>query len=364
MNVLILSDINSAHTQKWVTALTEKGIVVGLFSLSTPRSGWFEQVKGLQLLFAPEKDSSGSIASIKKLIPVLKSCIIEFKPDILHAHYASSYGLLGAKSAFHPYVISAWGSDVMEFPLRSFIHKWILKGNLKAADLLLSTSSTVTKAIHKIVSADVKEIPFGINTSMFSPRKVEGTFPDESIVIGTVKSMEHIYGIDLLIKAFEIVSKRNPEAPLNLFIVGGGSKEEEYRNLAEQLGISDKTVFTGRVDYAKTPIFQNRIDIFVNPSRNESFGVSVLEASSCARPVVATAAGGLKDVVLNGETGMLVPAEDVEALAAAIERLALDEELRDRMGKKGREFVIKNFDLSANVETTIKYYEQLKASKH
>lgn len=359
MKLLILADVNSAHTQKWVTALSAKGIEVGLFSLSTPRSGWFENVKGLELLFAPEKDSSGSYFGIRKLAGLLKEVISEFKPDLMHAHYASSYGLLGARTKFHPFVISAWGSDVMDFPNRSFVHKRILKGNLKAADLILSTSKALTLAIKNIVNVDVKEIPFGIDTAMFSPRKVEGTFPDDTIVFGTVKSLEPIYGIDLLIKAFAALQKKHPELPINLFIVGGGSKEEEYKKLAEEMGVADRTVFTGRVDFAKTPICQNRIDIFVNPSRNESFGVSVLEASSCARPVVATAVGGLKEVVLNGETGMLVPVEDVEALEAAMEQLALNEELRMKMGKKGREFVMKNFDLAGNVETTISYYQKL-----
>jgi len=101
------------------------------------------------------------------------------------------------------------------------------------------------------------------------------------------------------------------------------------------------------------------MDIFVNVSRNESFGVSILESSACEKPIVASNIGGLKEVVVNNVTGFLVESENVDAIADAIEKLVIDKNLRKEMGMKGRKFVKENYEFSTNVEDTISLYKKL-----
>jgi glycosyltransferase involved in cell wall biosynthesis len=296
--------------------------------------------------------------SYLKRVPELKLVINRFKPDVLHAHYASSYGLLGSLCKFSPFVISAWGSDVMDFPNKSFLHKAILKFNLRKADAVLATSNAIVNSIRGICDKPVQIIPFGIDTSIFKPQFVERMFDDKHIVIGTIKSLEEIYGIDILIKAFKKVLDNNPVKKIKLLIVGGGSREAEYKDLVNKLGISRSVVFTGKVEYAAAVNYHNMIDIFVNVSRNESFGVSVLEASACEKPVIVADVGGLGEVVLNNKTGFIIQKENVDETAAAIEKL-MDDNLRSDFGKRGREFVMGKYEFQDNLQQTIDVYKSL-----
>jgi glycosyltransferase involved in cell wall biosynthesis len=364
LKILILSDINSAHTQKWALALAHKGLDVAVFSLSYPVQDWYSQSSIVLLnesTINKNKFSGNLVSKLSylKLVPQLKKAITEFKPNVVHAHYASSYGLLGALSGFHPYVISAWGSDVMDFPNRNFINKNILKYNFRKADQLLATSEILVKTILKYTRKNIFKIPFGIDTNYFEPTEVERNFVAGTIVIGSIKSLEQIYGTDILIKAFKKVCDSDVNNMARLLIVGGGSKEKEYKNLVSDLNIIDKVIFTGKVEYAQVVKYHNMIDIFVNVSRNESFGVSVLEASACEKPVIVSNVGGLAEVVENNNTGLLVQSENIEAIANAIKKLFTNKDLCLQMGLKGRMFVQAHYQFSNNVESTIEIYKQL-----
>ena len=364
MKILILSDINSSHTKKWAIALAQKGLQVAVFSMSQPTDDWYSR-HHVQLLNSSEinknkfQSSSFSKASYLKLMPQLKAAIAEFKPQLIHAHYASSYGFLGALSGFHPFIISAWGSDVMDFPNKNILNKKILKYNFKKADQLLATSEILIKTISKFSKKTVSKIAFGIDSDYFKPQEVQSIFPTNAIVIGTVKSLEEIYGIDILIKSFKKVLEKTSGKLIKLLIVGGGSKENEYKALTDKLNITDHVVFTGKVEYDQVLKYHNMIGIFVNVSRNESFGVSVLEASACEKPVIASNIGGLIEVVLNNETGLLVESENIDATASAIGHLVENEILRKQMGKNGRKFVQKEFEFEKNVNDTIAIYQEL-----
>lgn len=361
--ILILADINSAHTQKWAIALANRQLQVAVFSISEPLVDWFTEhnVTLFQSIpIAKNKIQPNSFSKIRyvKLLPTLKIAIKKFNPQIIHAYYATSYGLLAALSGFHPFIISAWGSDVMDFPNKSFLHKTLLKYNFKKTDLVLATSNAIIDAIKKVSNVKTKKIAFGINLDVFKELKVDSIFNPDTIVIGTIKSLEKIYGIDILIKSFKQIVDKHGDKGLKLLIVGAGSKESEYKNLVKELALQDKVVFTGKVDFIKVPEYHNMIDIFVNVSRNESFGVAVLEASACEKPVIATDIGGLKEVVVNNETGFLIEPENINKVAEAMEKLLLNKNLRDEMGKKGRKFVKEKFEFSSNVDDTISVYEQ------
>jgi len=367
--ILILSDINSAHTQRWVKAIAASGFEIGIFTLSKPASDWYKTLPNVTVLFSNDTKENtfakGSFSKLKfiRVVPELNAAIKRFQPDLMHAHYATSYGLIGVLSKFHPFIISAWGSDVMEFPFKSFLHKWLVRFNLKKADLLFATSNAIQSAIvdvkNDIAVNKIKIIPFGIDTDVFKPMQVDPLFQKDAIVIGTIKSLEHIYGIDILIKAFKIISDKHPDLNVKLLLVGGGSREAELKSLVNELNLDDKTVFAGKVPYDKVPSFHNRIDVFVNVSRNESFGVAILEASASEKPVVATDIGGLKEVVVNGKTGFLVEPENVNKVAEAIEMLILNKTLCKEMGEQGRVFVKEKYEFSFNVKETIRVYEQL-----
>ncbi|MCD7873784.1 MAG: glycosyltransferase, partial [Acidaminococcaceae bacterium] len=138
---------------------------------------------------------------------LLKKVIKIFQPDIIHAHYATSYGLLGALVGFHSYIISVWGSDIFDFPNISLFHKNIIKYNFFKADIILSTSNVMAEEIQKYTSKGIKVTPFGVDINEFKPLNVDSIFKPNKIVIGTIKTLEEKYGIEYLIRAFSIVKK-------------------------------------------------------------------------------------------------------------------------------------------------------------
>ena len=296
-----------------------------------------------------------------KTLKKLKKTINEFKPDIVHAHYASSYGLLGALTKFHPYVLSVWGSDVFDFPKKSFVHKTIFKFNLKAADKILSTSHIMAVETKKYTSKEIEITPFGINTEVFKPIPVKSLFNQNDIVIGTIKTLEAKYGIAYLIKAFSIIKKKLPSLPLRLLIAGGGSLEQELKKLCKELNIINDTIFAGLISYNKIMDYYNMLDIYVALSINdsESFGVAILEASACEKPVVVSNIGGLPEVVENNITGFIVQPENENEAADAIIKLIQDETLRNFFGKQGREKVKKHFEWNENENQMINIYKEL-----
>jgi glycosyltransferase involved in cell wall biosynthesis len=293
-----------------------------------------------------------------KALPKIKSIINDFKPDILHAHYASSYGLIGALSGFHPFILSIWGSDVFEFPKKSFINKYIFKAILNKANTILSTSNIMAKEVNLYTKKKVLITPFGIDLDKFKPFKVDSLFSKNDIVIGTIKSLEDIYGIEYLLNAFKLLNDNLKALSLKLLIVGNGSLQYNLKKLAQELDIESQTIFLGAVSNQEVPKYLNMLDVYVALSKQESFGVAIIEASACNIPVVVSDVGGLPEVVENNHTGFIVPKENSVLAAEAIEKLVLDINLRDEIGFNGRERVSKQYDWNICVDTMINIYKK------
>ena len=289
-------------------------------------------------------------------IAELKRVIRDFRPNIIHAHYASSYGTLGALSGFLPLFISLWGSDIYDFPRRNFIARAIVKYNLSAATLILSTSNTMAKEAGRYTGKEIRTLPFGIDLEKFRALPQSDQKQPGEIVTGTVKALEREYGIDILIRSFAKVCERNPDQKIRLKIAGGGSLEKQLKDLATATGFGNRIEFAGRLNHHEIPSFLRQLDIFVALSVSESFGVSVIEASACELPVVVSDAGGLPEVVDNGITGIIVPVGDVEQAAAAIGKMVNDAELRVRLGANGRKKVEKMYNWRHNVDEMVAIY--------
>lgn len=363
MRIAILAHGPSVHTINWVRSIADgrnQILVISLaYSPECPYSS-FSGVALRDLGFNVHKGSSafhklrylGAILRIRKLI-------LEFKPNILHAHYASSYGLLGALTGFQPLLISVWGSDVFEFPKFSFIHSLILRWVLYRAKMVLSTSSAMAKETRKYTSKPITVTPFGVDIRRFKPNAPRAElFPGE-LVIGTTKALEEIYGQEYLIQAFYQVLNECPDIALRLAIAGKGRLESRLRDIAEELGLRERITFLGNIPNEIIHEYHNRFDIFAILSNEESFGVAALEAQACGKPVVATAVGGLPEVVQDGVTGFLVPPRDPGAAAAAIAQLVRDEGLRARMGAAARKRVESLYDWNRCVLQRASIYESL-----
>ena len=350
MKIAFLAQRHSVHTVRWVNALAQRGHEVHLVSYERHGEPLDKRV-GLHALPIPVP--SGYFLNAW----FLKRLLADLKPDVLSTHFASGYGTLGRLSGFHPNVLSVWGSDVYDFPTKSPLHRALVRRNLRAADWVCSTSRVMaehTQTLYPLQNLSVT--PFGINLKHFLPRPRPGD--PTTVTVGTVKTLAHKYGIDLLIRAFAEVRRTlltagSPLAEkLRLLIVGGGPDLAELQRLTEQLAIGQVTHFTGQVSHQQVPDHLHRLDIYLALSRleSESFGVAVLEASACALPVVVAHSGGLPEVVVDGQTGFIVAREDSSAAAQAVQTLVEDAELRRHMGQAGRAHVERHYDWQDSVE--------------
>jgi len=363
MKILLLSAPNSSHTIKWATSLAKQGLEIVVFGFTDNlQQSAYANYPNIKVVTNHQSVSrKGSFAKLHylKALPTVRKLIKELKPDIVHAHYATSYGLLGALSGFKPYIISLWGSDIFIFPKKSFLHKAMLKFNLRRACKVLSTSQMMAKEAGLYTDKPIEVTPFGVDLQAFSPRQTASLFSPNDIVIGTIKALEKPYGIEYLIQAFKLLNDKQPNLPLKLLIVGSGSLETDLKALVASLLLNDKTVFTGYAPPQDVPLYQNMLSVYVAVSISESFGVAVLEASACAKPVVVSNVGGLPEVVEDEVTGIIVPPKDIQATAAALERLILDPQLATKMGNAGRERVKRLYSWDNNVNQMIEIYKDL-----
>lgn len=353
MKVLILAPSRSIHTHKWALYYKSQNIDVKVVTFSDHFST--ENAKEVDTIILP-KLLPGKLSYISSVF-ALRKVLKQFQPDILHAHYISSYGFIGAlanyKKAFY---VSVWGRDIFQFPLLGSINKKIVDFTLKRADVICSTSHIMAEETNKYTDKKIHVTPFGVDLEKFKPLSVVKE-KEEEIVIGTVKALSDKYGIGDLIKAFASIHAKNKNT--KLLIVGDGPQRDEYEQLAQQLGIQHATSFTGRVPNDVVPNYINGMDIFAVPSTedSESFGVAAVESMACGVPVVVSNVGGLPEVILEGKTGYVVPKENPKELAAAIELLMNDKDERKKMGQAGIEHVKAHYNWLDNAEGMLKLYE-------
>jgi len=177
----------------------------------------------------------------------------------------------------------------------------------------------------------------------------------DEFIIGSACRLEGVKGIAYLLEAFALL-----RGNYRLEIAGSGSQEAELMRLASQLGVQSKVKFLGwRTDLHE---LMARWHVYVQPSLDEGFGLAALEAMAAGLPVIATAAGGLTELVRNGETGLLVPARQAPGLAHAIAAIESDEKLRLRMARAGRRRAISRFDPRRMSEQISAIYSRVLAS--
>jgi len=354
--ICLLSSAKSIHTVKWAISLAEYGYDVHIVSFEANNIAGIN-VHCLTANYNSHGNGFYKLFYCLKKVTQVRRIIANLEPSIVHAHYITSYGLLGALTRFHPFVGSLWGSDVLEFPKRSTFHKIIIRFILSHCDYICATSRALEKEVRKYTKNKIILTPFGVDCKKFKPMLHRNW--DDSFCIGTVKALEDCYGIDILINAYRVLINRHIGKNFKLVIIGDGSLREILEMMVKNLGLADKVKFVGKVEHSLVPSYLSQMDVFVALSRRESFGVAVLEASACSIPVVISNVDGLPEVVKDRHTGIIVPPNDSDAAATAIEKIMLDRELRLKMGAAGREFVLKWYDWDNSVTKMIKLYNQI-----
>lgn len=355
MRIMLFGSLISTHSAKWVNSFATRGHEVMLVSypIQQKKNIVFEK----SVIVHPLK-YAGRLGYYMN-VPEVRKLFKSFKPDVVNVHYASGFGTLARLACLHPLVISCYGSDVFTYPFLNRFNMYNIRKNLNYADAIGCTSHIMANQTREVMGkADQKIIvtPFGVNTKNCSPSplKVENERP----VIGIIKYLEPIYDIPLLINAFSIIYKEMEVKPL-LRIYGDGHLRNDLIRLTEQLGIEDSVSFMGPIPNSDVPKALSEMDIFVNCSQKESFGVNMVEAMACEVPVVATATAGAKEVIEQNITGIVLPDRIPETMAHVFKELLADKERCKTMGKAGRERVLRLYDWDKNVMVMEELYISL-----
>lgn len=341
MKICFLAPANNYHTQKWCEFFVNKGHTVEVISFT---KGNIENVN-VHFLDSGANTNSSDLKKLKYLlkVPEIKKIIKEMKPDIINAHYATSYGMIAALSNPGNFFLSIWGTDVYTFPQKSIIHKLYFKYILNKAKYILSTSKAMSNEIKKYTKKEIYITPFGVKMDLFNPNKKIYKTQNEFIV-GTIKSLEPKYGIDYIVKSLKIIKEKRPDINIKARIAGIGTFETEYKNLAQKNNINIE--WLGFISQEKVAFEFANMDIALFPSifDSESFGVSVIEAQACGTPVIVSDIPGLLETTIPNETSIVIPKKNEEKLAEAIIRLYDNQNERTLMGKKGRQYVLENYE--------------------
>lgn len=257
--------------------------------------------------------------------------------DVLHLHepftpLLSISALLQSPSinvgTFH----ACYNRSRTYWTLSPIFKRWLTRLHGKIA-----VSQPALNFVSRYLPGDYRIIPNGIDVHQFTPEgPIRTEFANGKLNIVFVGRLEKRKGLAYLLRALAQVDKSFTN--FRLIVVGPGTRlRRGYEELAKELCIQDKVVFTGFVSNADLPQYYRTADIFCAPATGgESFGIVLLEAMSCGRPVIASNIEGYASILTHNEQGLLVPSKDVNLLAQAIISLAEDPSRREKMGEKGK----------------------------
>jgi glycosyltransferase involved in cell wall biosynthesis len=161
-----------------------------------------------------------------------------------------------------------------------------------------------------------------------------GRGESEDPYILSVATHDEWKGLDVLIRSMALL--REEDETVRLVLAGDGPQRAELEELTAALGLREQVQFIGNQSRPSVARLLNECTLFVLPSRYESFGIAIVEALACGKPVVATAVDGIPEIIEDGTNGILVEPDDAVVLASAIRRVLRDADLRERLGQAGR----------------------------
>lgn len=262
----------------------------------------------------------------------------------LMGHYL--YLALAARILGIPFVISVHGADVPPISDGRSSYRLVLKLILRLSTRIVACSESLAADVAQAyppVRDRIESVPNGMDLAEFreDPPLETGLSP----YILTVALQVEKKGIDVLLRAFRNLAKDYPRH--RLVLAGYGPLLENHKELAESLGIADRVVFLGGVERDRIQSLFAGCDLFVLPSRQEPFGIVLLEASFYRRAIVATRVGGIPEIIRDGKTGLLATAEDPEDLARKMRTALDDPEMRARLGEAAHDRLHETFSWKA-----------------
>lgn len=361
MRICYLAAANSVHSYRWIRYFAEAGHEVHWISL-TPSD--FPALRGV--CFYDLSSRWGAQSGLAAATLRIRGLTRSIRPDLLHAHYAGSYGLLGAISGIQPFVLTAWGSDVLLLG-RTLVRSRLIRWILRRARLITCDAYHMIEALKGLGASagKVRLVCFGVESDRFSPGPGEASLRENWRMAGrrviiSLRSLEPIYDVRTLLEAAPRVLEARPAT--GFVIAGAGSDEGSLRERAARLGVSGSVRFIGRYANTELPAILRCSDVYVSTSLSDAgISASTAEAMACGIPVVVSDTGENARWIEHGRSGYLFPPGDAAALAARILDLLADEVEARKMAAAARAVIVERNSYSGEMEKMGDLYRALVA---
>lgn len=295
----------------------------------------------------PRPRSGHDLRSLSAHVRALR----QLAPDMVHANLASpwscQYCIAAATLVRGAQVVAVYQLPV---PPISGRQRRMKRLTSRGVDQHVGVGTRTSRDVETLVGLPPGSVST-IHNGVPDERRPPAPRPRPGPLIGAIGRLEPQKGFDLLIRALREVDNAS------LVLVGDGSEREPLERLARELGVAERITWIGWTDRVRS--YLETFDVFALPSRFEGFPLAMLEALLARAAVVATDVGSVAEAVHDGETGLLVPAEDPAALAAATRRLLGDDDLRRRLGEEGRRLVLDRFTADHMTRAFESLYEDL-----
>jgi glycosyltransferase involved in cell wall biosynthesis len=359
MKICFVANAESIHTVRWIDHFIRGGHEVHLIS---HKGREIEGVIFHELLtIGKAKITPEQIRIIDLITFVIRAfqtrrILKKIKPEIIHAHNVILSGFYASISKLHPIIITAWGTDVLIAPQKSFLIKKIARFVLKNADIITCDGLNTKEAMVNLdaKAEKIKIIYFGIDTKRNNPVQRDVKLRrdlniNDSPAIISIRSFNPVYSVETLVNAIPLVLSENPEA--KFIIAGTGPGENELKELAKSLEIEKSIIFAGSLAAGEIPKYLASSDIYVSTSLSDSgLAASTGEAMACGLPVIVTDVGGNREWIIDGESGFIIPVKDYKMLAEKIIILLINKEVNKKFGKASRKIIEERQDYYKEME--------------
>jgi len=367
MRICYLANGESVHSRRWLEWSIERGYEVFLIT-SGPSN--LKEIKE-EYIF-PFKRKGGYIPR-PTFIAKIRKIIKQLKPDILHAFSLTPFGMYGALTNYHPFIFSAFGSDVRIYPRKSFLTNLIVKYSLKEADLITTTSITLKEDIIKKYNISPKKIHqfyWGIDLSIFHTEykgealqlRKKLKIPHDAFVIFSPRNLFPNAGIDKLI---EVMPKIIEEIPNTYCIILRGIGYPEYlkrmMQKARDLGIEGNIRFISEfLTQIEMAIYLNASNVLVSLLQTDQFGASILESMACRCIPVLSDLTVYKEHLQEGKNALFVDRDSLTEIAETLIYCGKHlYELQSKMALTNQHIVEKKENWSKNANQMGVLYENL-----
>ncbi len=376
MKIMFLSDAASIHTARWTRYFASRGHVVHLLSFNSfidpPPNG----VKLHRLKYLHSMPIVSSPINLLLGVLQIRSLARIHRIDLLNAHYLSNYGVLGSLSGIHPFVASAWGSDVLRLDKDTSARKFLIVFCMRVADAVTTTAIETRDYIlnaFNLNPSKVVRIPWGIDLGIFHRgyadeviilKKSLGLEPEMPVILSN-RTMSENYTIDSIVNSIPKVLSEHPNAVF-LFIRGYGTPEYEKKmNLkARDMGIlKNIRIISKLIPPEEMAVFLNASNAFISLPKTDQFASSIMEGMACGSIPILSNLSVYKQYLKDKENAFFVNPDDPEEIASAVNFCIDNPSIREEFYTINRRIIEEEEDWSNNAKKMEELFEALIARR-